>query len=279
MRRQLTLADPLIDMKLFANRAFSGSLAMYMLSVLFAFGIFYFTGQYLQLVAGMSPLHAGLWSLPTAAAFIIGSNLAPRIVRQFRPGRVVAVGLSVAAIGLAMLSQVGVNSLPLLLLGSFVMAVGISPVVTLATDIIVGSAPPEQAGAASGISETSAEFGGALGIAVLGSIGTAIYRNQVAARLPADVPPAAAMATRETLGGAVAAAAQLPEPLAATLVGVARDAFVQGLQLSSLVGAVGLAATAVLVAFLLRSVPTTAEGGEDTKPNASEPSLDVAQAA
>ena len=85
MRRQRTLADPLIDMKLFANRAFSESLAMYMLSVLFAFGIFYFTGQYLQLVAGMSPLHAGLWSMPTAAAFIIGSNLAPRIVRRFRP--------------------------------------------------------------------------------------------------------------------------------------------------------------------------------------------------
>jgi MFS transporter, DHA2 family, multidrug resistance protein len=99
-------------------------------------------------------------------------------------------------------------------------------VVTLATDMIVGSAPPEQAGAASGISETSAEFGGALGIAVLGSIGTAVYRNQVAARLPADVPPAATTATRETLGGAVAAAAQLPEPLAATLLGAAREAFV-----------------------------------------------------
>jgi DHA2 family multidrug resistance protein-like MFS transporter len=227
----------------------------------------------------MSPLHAGLWSLPTAAAFIIGSNLAPRIVRRFRPGRVVAVGLSIAAVGLAMLSQVGVDSLPLLLLGSFVMAVGISPVVTLATDIIVGSAPPEQAGAASGISETSAEFGGALGIAVLGSIGTAVYRNQVAARLPVDVPPAAASATRETLGGAVAAAAQLPEPLAATLLGAAREAFVQGLQLSSLIGAVGLAGTAFLVAFLLRSVPTTAAGGEHTEPGASEPSLDAAQAA
>src|SRR5918999_1351411 len=144
VRRQRTLADPLIDMKLFTNRAFSGSLAMYMLGVLFAFGIFYFTGQYLQLVAGMSPLHAGVWSLPSAAAFIIGSNLAPRIVRRFRPGRVVAVGMSLGAIGLAMLSQVGVDSLPLLLLGSFVMAVGVSPVVTLATDIIVGSAPPEQ---------------------------------------------------------------------------------------------------------------------------------------
>jgi DHA2 family multidrug resistance protein-like MFS transporter len=158
------------------------------------------------------------------------------------------------------------------------LAVGVSPVITLATDIIVGSAPPEQAGAASGISETSAEFGGALGIAVLGSIGTAVYRNQVVERLPADVPPAAATATRETLGGAVAAAAQLPEPLAGTLVGAARQAFVHGLQLSSLIGAIGLAGTAVLVAFLLRSLPATAEGGEHTVSKASGPSLDAAQA-
>jgi MFS transporter, DHA2 family, multidrug resistance protein len=278
VHRQRTLADPLIDMRLFANRAFSGALAMYMLSVLFAFGIFFFTGQYLQLVAGMSPLHAGLWSLPTALAFIIGSNLAPRIVHRFRPGRVIAVGLAVAAIGLALLSQVGVNSLPLLLLGSFVMSVGISPVVTLATDIIVGSAPQEQAGAASGISETSAEFGGALGIAVLGSIGTAVYRDQVASRLPTDVPTGAAMAARETLGGAVVAASQHPEPLAAATQGAAREAFVQGLQLSAFIGAVGLAGTAVLVAFLLRSVPTT-ESGEQVETNVSQPSAETAQAA
>jgi DHA2 family multidrug resistance protein-like MFS transporter len=256
VRRQRTLADPFIDLGLFANRAFSGALAMYMLSILFAFGTFYFTGQYLQLVAGMSPLHAGLWSLPTAAAFIIGSNLAPRIVRQIRPGRVVTAGLAVAAIGLGMLTQVGVASLPLLLVGSFVMSVGISPVITLATDIIVGSAPPERAGAASGLSETSAELGGALGISVLGSIGTAIYRSQVMENLPADVPATAAAATRETLGGAVAAAGQLPDPLAAALLGTAREAFVQGLQLSALIGAAGLAGTSVLVAVLLRSVPT-----------------------
>ena len=158
-------------------------------------------------------------------------------------------------------------------------SLGLAPVFTLATDLIVGTAPPERAGAASAISETSAEFGGALGIAVLGSIGTAVYRGQVAARLPAGVPPAAAAAARDTLGGAVAAAAQLPEPLAATLLGAAREAFVHGLQLSSLIGAVGLAGTAVLVAFLLRGLPTTAEGGEPTESKASGPSLDAAQAA
>ena len=82
---------------------------------------------------------------------------------------------------------------------------------TLTTDLIVGSAPPERAGAASAISETSAEFGGALGIAVLGSIGTAVYRGAMADAMPAGVPPEAAEAARDTLGGAVAAAEQLPD--------------------------------------------------------------------
>ena len=97
--------------------------------------------------------------------------------------------------------------------GSVVFSLGLAPVFTLATDIIVGSAPPERAGAASAISETSAEFGGALGIAILGSIGTAVYRGQVADAFPAGIPPGAAEAARETLGGAVAAAAQLPGEL------------------------------------------------------------------
>ena len=86
---------------------------------------------------------------------------------------------------------------------------------TLATDLIVGSAPPERAGAASAISETGAELGGALGIAILGSIGTAVYRGAMADAVPAGVPPEAAEAARDTLGGAVAVAEQLPDQLGA----------------------------------------------------------------
>src|SRR3712207_7140452 len=113
------------------------------------------------------------------------------------------------------------------------MSVGISPVVTLATDIIVGSAPPERAGAASGISETSAEFGGALGIAVLGSIGTAVYRSEVANAIPDGVPFGAAEAAKDTLGGAVAAADELPDRLGAGLLVAARQAFTPGMHLTA----------------------------------------------
>jgi DHA2 family multidrug resistance protein-like MFS transporter len=155
-----------------------------------------------------------------------------------------------------LLTQVGVASLPLLVIGNVIMSLGFGPVITLATDVIVGSAPSERAGAASGLSETSAEFGGALGIAVLGSIGAAIYRTQVSAALPAGLPPETIAATRETLGAAVVSADALPGPLAAALLAAARDAFVQGLQTTALIGAIGLAAMALVAAFLLRDVQT-----------------------
>jgi DHA2 family multidrug resistance protein-like MFS transporter len=261
LRRQRTLTDPLLDLGLFANRAFSTSLATYMVGVLLVFGLSYYTAQYLQLVLGLSPFTAGLWTIPSVGAFILSSNLVPKLVRRYRPGTLVAGGLALAAVGVGLLTQVDVTSLSLLVVGSFVMSLGIGPVITLATDLIVGTAPPERAGAASGISETSAEFGGALGIAILGSVGTAVYRNQVSLTLPDSIPAAAATATRETLGGAVVAATQLPAPLADALLGAAREAFVQGLQLAAIIGAVGLAAMAVAAAILLRDVKSSSEPG------------------
>jgi DHA2 family multidrug resistance protein-like MFS transporter len=132
-------------------------------------------------------------------------------------------------------------------------------VFTLTTELIVGSAPPERAGAASGISETGAEFGGALGIAILGSIGTAVYRSVVTNGLPAGVPPEAAAIARDTLGGAVGVAQQLPGPLGLALLDVARDAFVQGLHLATGIGAVIAIVAAIMVMVFLRHVPARAE--------------------
>jgi DHA2 family multidrug resistance protein-like MFS transporter len=265
VRRQRTLTDPLVDPALFANRAFNASLATYLLGILFIFGLSYFTAQYLQLVLGLSPFTAGLWTIPGVIAFIVSSNLAPRIVRQIRPGYLVAGGLALAAVGVGMLTQVGVASLTLLVTGNFIMSLGFGPVITLATDFIVGSAPPERAGAASGLSETSAEFGGALGIAVLGSIGTAIYRNQVTVTLPAGLSPETVAATRETLGGAAVAAESLPSPLAGALLAAARAAFVQGLQVTALIGAIGLGVMAVVAFVLLRHVETGAAQNDEAK--------------
>jgi MFS transporter, DHA2 family, multidrug resistance protein len=254
-RRQRELADPLIDLGLFRAPAFSASLAAFMLSIFVIAGIFLFLAQYLQLVLGLSPLQAGLWTVPSAGGLIAGSMLAPLIVRRVRPAFVMAGGLALSAVGFGMLIQVNAASgLAILVIGSVVFSLGVAPVGTLASDIIVGNAPPERAGAASGISETSAELGGALGIAVLGSVGTAVYRSEVTGAVPADVPPAAAEAARDTLGGAVAAAEELPDPLGAELLDAAREAFTQALQLTAITSAAIVVGVAILAAVVLRDV-------------------------
>jgi MFS transporter, DHA2 family, multidrug resistance protein len=107
VRRQRTLADPMIDVRLFRSSAFNASLATNLLGIFIVVGYFLFIAQYLQLVLGLSPLQAGLWSLPSAGGFIIGSNLAPRLLRHLRPAWVIGAGLGLSAVGLGVLTQVG----------------------------------------------------------------------------------------------------------------------------------------------------------------------------
>jgi DHA2 family multidrug resistance protein-like MFS transporter len=260
VRRQHQLADPLIDLRLFRIPAFSASLATYGLSILVVFGGFLFLPQYLQLVLGLSPLQSGLWTLPWALAFIVGSNLTPLIVRLVRPGFVMAAGLVLAAVGFAMFTQVDATSgLAVFVIGSVIFSLGLSPVFTLTTDLIVGSAPPERAGAASAISETGAEFGGALGIAIFGSIGIAVYRRVLARDIPAGVPPEAAASARETLAGALEVAEQFPAQLGSALADAARGAFIAGLQLAVGISAILALGLAIFVVVMLRRMRTGSE--------------------
>jgi DHA2 family multidrug resistance protein-like MFS transporter len=255
VQRQRMLADPLIDLRLFRLPAFSASLGAYLVGTFVAFGVFLFIFQYLQLVRGQSALVAALWAMPSFFAFIVGALITPVIVHRVRPGIVMAAGLAVAAFGYALLAQVDVDTaLAVLVTASVVFSLGEALVFTLATDLIVGAAPTERAGAAAAISETSSELGGALGIAILGSIGTAVYRGQLADSTPAGVPPAAAETAKDTLGGAVESAETLPGGLGADLLDGAREAFVQGLQAAALASAVIAAAMAVVSAILLRQV-------------------------
>jgi DHA2 family multidrug resistance protein-like MFS transporter len=255
VRRQARLADPMIDLRLFRVPAFSASLAANGLALFAVFGLDLFIAQYLQLVLGMGPFEAGLWTLPSAAGFIVGSMLAPMIARAVRPGLLVAGGLAVAAVGVAMLTQVGADSgLAALVTGSVVMALGAAQVVTLSTDLIVGAAPPERAGTASGISETGTELGGALGIAILGSLGAAVYRSEVGDAVSDGVPSHAADAVRDTLGGAVGVADSVP----VSLIDAATEAFAHGLQVVAGASAVLMVAMAVLAALLLQGA-----GAED----------------
>jgi len=256
--RQSRLADPLIDLRLFRVPAFSASLAVYTLGILVLFGTFLFVFQYLQLVLDLSPLEAGLLTLPSFGSFIVGSMLAPMFVKRARPAYVMAIGLAIAAAGLLALTQVSADAGLAVLIGSSVVySLGIAPVFTLTNDLIIGSAPPERAGAASAISETGAELGGALSIAILGTIGTAVYRMQVDDGIPASVPAEDARTARDTLGGAVAASGELTDALASQVLEAARVAFTQGLQVVALASAIVAALAAIGVAVFLRNVRPT----------------------
>ena len=254
VRRQRRLVHPLIDLGLFAVPAFSAALATNTLSFFVMFGVFLFTAQYIQLVLGFSPLLAGLMTVPSSLAFMAGSMFTPALLRKVRPGVAIAAGLAVGAAGFLAFTLLDESSgVAAYLMGSVISAVGLAPVYIVATDLIVTSAPPARAGAASAISETGTEVGGALGIAILGSLGAAVYRALMASSVPEAVSEGSAEAARRTLGGAIAAAAELPDRLGTPLLAAAQEAFVTALQVAAATSAAIVACLAVLAALLLRS--------------------------
>jgi MFS transporter, DHA2 family, multidrug resistance protein len=266
LRRQRVLSYPLLDVGLFRSSAFSTSVAAICAAVFVMGGISLFVAQYLQLVLGQSALEAALWLLPSTAALVAGSILAPVLARWIRAGTLLAGGLGLAAVGVAVVTHVEVVAgLAAAVLGTSIMGIGAGLVGTLATDVVVGAAPPERAGAASAISETGAELGGALGVAVLGSIGAAVYRSELADTVRAGVPEEEEEVARDTLGGALAAADGLRPGSAEALLEAARDAFVLGMQVAAATTAFAVGLLAVLAAALLRSArQAPAEIAHDT---------------
>jgi DHA2 family multidrug resistance protein-like MFS transporter len=261
VHRQRRLADPMIDLRLFRTPALSAALGTNIVALFVAFGFFLLIAQYLQLVLGMGPFEAGLWTAPTGVAFVAGSMLSPVLVRRIHPARVIAGGFALSAVGFGVLTQLGgghagdEHALWILMTGFLLFCLGISPIGTLTTDLVVGLAPPERAGAASAISETSFEFGGALGIAVIGSIAAAVYRRAMATGLPADLSPQTADSAPDTLGGALAVARDLPEAAGLPLMEAARAAFTQSLVVAAAFACVLALIAAGAALVLLRRVP------------------------
>lgn len=257
-QRQRRLKDPLIDVGLFRAPAFSAALAINIAGLFVVLGSFLFIVQYLQLVLGMGPLEAAVWMAPAGVVFALGSVIAPILVRYFKRASIVACGLLLTACGYGLLTQLSWADSPwFLFAGMITFCMGVAPLGTITTDIVMGAAPPSRAGAASAISETSFEFGGALGIAVLGSLITALYRFGVGAQPLSGIPPDVWEAARDTLGGAVVAAKSLPPEAGARLLVVTRDAFVHALEIISGFSALCAVLAAVMAAVLLRH----ADGG------------------
>ncbi|MFI6657229.1 MFS transporter [Streptomyces sp. NPDC050523] len=247
VHRQRTTASPMIDPALFRGRGFAPSVVLNLVASFGMLGSAFFTTQYLQSVLGKSAMEAALWALLPSVPIGMAAPMATSLVQKgVSRARVVTAGFAIAAAGYAMLALADTDSLWLVLAACGVLASGIVMVISQITDLALSSAPVERAGSAASLMETGAEFGGALGMAILGSIGTAIYRH--------DIPATAPDTARETLGGALAVAGQLPGRTGDALAAAAREAFTSGMQGAAIAGAVLLAAAAVLAARALRGI-------------------------
>jgi DHA2 family multidrug resistance protein-like MFS transporter len=253
VRRQGRLEHPLLDLELFRNARFSAAIVAYGLSCLAMFGTYIFITQYLQGVLGLAPLHAGLATVPWSLAFLGGSLAAPWLARRRSPASVLVWGLVASAAGFAGVALAGGgHALATLVAATVLIGLGMAPAITIGNEMMITAAPPERAGAASALAETCAEFSGAFGVAVFGSLGMAFYRSSLSASMPPGLGPDAAGMALATLGGAVAVAGAVSGALGDALLGAARSAFSDAMRVNAAAGAVIVLGAAVVAARILR---------------------------
>ncbi len=262
VRRQRRLPEPLLDVRLFRSRAFSTALVVLTLGVAAQGGIMFLVAQDLQLVKGLSPLQAGLWLAPGSLAMVTGSLLAPTIAQRLHRAYVVAAGMTLAATGYILLTQVDSTAGPFgEVVGVVLVFFGIGAMAPLAIDLVVGLAPPAKSGSAASMSQTSGDLGIALGVAALGSVGTSVYRAQIA--VPAGVPVGTGDAARDSLAAATSAASDLPSALGMGLLESAREAFSTGLHTAASLSVIVMTGLAILAVAALRPPPSAAAPDPD----------------
>ncbi|HET6952892.1 MAG TPA: MFS transporter [Acidimicrobiales bacterium] len=261
--RELTARSPMLDLRLFRDRRFGVASGGIALAYFALFGTFFLITQYLQLVLGHTALEAGVILLPVPAILLTVSPRIPRLVERFGPAPVVGAGLSLIAAGLVAMAQLTPHSpLALFYLAFVPMATGIAATGTPLTTLLMAAVPPGRSGIGSAMNDTSRELGGALGIAVLGSIVTSRFAAALAPATAA-LPPAARDLAGTGLAGALRVAGDLPRPAATALAGAARGAFVEGLSTAALVAAAVAGVAALGAAALLpRRPPVLDDVGE-----------------
>jgi DHA2 family multidrug resistance protein-like MFS transporter len=257
--RQRRLTVPFIDLHLFRLPVFSVTLVIFMLNAVVMFAASFFIAQYFQLVLGLSPLQAGLWTLPAAVSVTAASMLSPTLARWRSRSAIMVAGLLLCAAGFGVLAFVGGGGMPVVVIGAVVSGLGAGPLATLVPDLVVGAVPPERAGGAASLSTTSAEFGGALGLAVLGSIGAAVYRSALAGSIPLTIPPEIALVAGETVGSAFVVARTLPPDLSTALLESARSAFAQAFVTNAAISAILMLVTAVLMLMVVATKRVSSE--------------------
>jgi DHA2 family multidrug resistance protein-like MFS transporter len=242
-RRQRRTAHPMIDLQLFRNPTFSGAVLINFISVFALTGVLFFFSQYLQLARDLSPLQAGLAQLPVAVAGILVIPLVGLLLAKLGLGRAIGFALLTGAVGLTLLAILESNeSLTWLVIALVPLGFGVAIAETLSVDAVVSAVNPEKAGAAASVAETAYELGIALGIAILGSVITVLYRFNL--ELPAHVPTHTALQAEDSLA---AAAAVLPP--SSDVFHAAQEAFVSAMQATTLIAS-GLMCTAAIIAFI-----------------------------
>jgi len=250
--RQLRSDAPMLDVRLFRQGSFGGAVLVNLFSVIALVGFLYFVAQHLQLIAGLTPIAAGLALLPGLIAMIIAGLVVVPVARRIRPRVLVPIALALSATGyLVVALSASAESIAPIVLAFVLLGIGIGAAETVSNELILSSAPPAKAGAASAVSETAYELGAVLGTAVLGSILAAHFRTAI--ELPAMLTSGQAEAARETLAGAVTVAEELPAAISAELVASAAHAFDGGVVVTSLIGVGLMAAAAGIAAVALRN--------------------------
>lgn len=246
---QLAAKRPMIDFRLFAQMSFCVPVMIYFGGLFLSFGTLLLLAQYLQLVLGMAPFEAGLWTLFSAAGFLSGSLTAPGVAARVGPTKVIPVSLLIAASGFTLLAYAVVAQvIPAVHAAAFLMAFGVAPVLALSTDLIVGAVPVARAGAAAAIAETSSELGGALGIGIMGSLALTVYRSAITPAIDGETPKRLREAAQDSLGALNGVIHRFNPPVTDGLRDVAVEAFNLGFAIQALVCAV-LAGTIAVIAL------------------------------
>jgi DHA2 family multidrug resistance protein-like MFS transporter len=266
-RRQGKLADPLLDLSLFTNRKIGTTLAGQLSYSTVGGGVMLMMMLYFQLVHGLSTMQAGLAMIPGMAGATLGFSTLPKLATKVRPAYVIAAGMAGVAICLLAFTTItATSSIAVPIVGFTILSFCGSPMIALGMNLVIGSAPPEKAGSAGSLAQMCTEFGGTLGAAVLGTIGFAVYRSQVADGIPAGIPADSAALAHDSLVGAVGVASTLPGETAGVLLTQANRAFAAGLDTVAGVGGLVVGGMAILIAVFLRQVPPVgqAEPGTET---------------
>jgi Na+/melibiose symporter-like transporter len=272
---------PMLDMNFFRNARFTAASLAIMLTFFAMFGSLFLLTQFLQSILGYTPLQAGIRLLPMAGVMIVISPLSAKVVERIGSKIVVATGLSVACIGLIVASRLTAGATyPEVLVALVVLAAGLALVMPPATESIMGSLPLAKAGVGSAVNDTTRQVGGALGVAVLGSVMSSTYGPRVSEAISAvPLPAEQAKAIHDQIGAAMRAASEIGGPAGRALADVASRAFADGMSTAFIIGAGALALGVVIVGLFLparaRDHVAVAVAGDGHVPDAPAPSGDT----